>query len=198
MVGHPSKLVAPDEREAIKWMRLASEAGNYDAMFNYAVSHRDGLLGVPVDKNAAITWFEAAAVGSGETDPSAFLNLAWLYEARGGPGDFERAFSWFAKAADGGDARGAQELGKAYSLGRGVEPDKHLALEYTRVAAEKGLCGAVVNLGHIYRAGLGIDVDPHEALQLYKTALRLAKRPEEAKMARDALMNLLGSGELEE
>ena len=52
--------LAVDKREAIKWYKLAAEAGYVNAQFNLGVCYLKGD-GIAVDKSEAIIWFTRAA-----------------------------------------------------------------------------------------------------------------------------------------
>jgi hypothetical protein len=51
---------AKDEREAVKWFRLAADQGHADGQFSLGVCHRDGT-GVEKDDREAVKWFRLAA-----------------------------------------------------------------------------------------------------------------------------------------
>lgn len=62
-------------------------------------------------------------------------------------GDWSGAVKSWAKPAAAGDPDAMFNMGQAYRLGRGVQQNHQLALEYYRRAAEKGHLGAIANLG---------------------------------------------------
>ena len=52
--------VPQDDREAVKWFRLAAEQGAARAQFNLGIMYADGE-GVPQDDKEAVKWFRLAA-----------------------------------------------------------------------------------------------------------------------------------------
>lgn len=64
-------------------------------------------------------------------------------------GDWSGAVREWAKPAAAGDPDAMFNMGQAYRLGRGVQQNHQLALEYYRRAAEKNHMGAIANLGII-------------------------------------------------
>ncbi len=80
--------------------------------------------------------YEAAQKG----DAKAALKLAqlYIYGAAGLEPNAKKAFKWYVKAAEYGDAEAMYEIGNAYSTGLGVKPNKKQAKEWWTRAAEAG------------------------------------------------------------
>ncbi|MCP1470494.1 TPR repeat protein [Sphingobium sp. OAS761] len=62
-------------------------------------------------------------------------------------GDYARAISQWRPLADAGDPDAQFNMGQAYKLGRGVQPDLNVALDWYRKAASQGHLRAEDNLG---------------------------------------------------
>ena len=63
--------------------------------------------------------------------------------------DYFEAVKWYRKAAEQGDEGAQTQLGFAYALGRGVQPNKELAKQWFSKACNKGVqmaCEAYIKL----------------------------------------------------
>ena len=72
----------------------------------------------------------------------------------------EEALRWYKKAADGGNAVAAYELGKHYEYGRsglGLDRDAKEAIKWYKKGAELGNTKCQYNLGHCYYTGTGVE-----------------------------------------
>jgi hypothetical protein len=81
----------------------------------------------------------------------------------------QRAFEWFLRAAEQGNAEGQFHLANMYMYGLGVpatesEPDRVAALWYFE-AARRGHAEAQYNLGILFLAGKGVYKNEDEALK---------------------------------
>ena len=56
--------------------------------------------------------------------------------------DLKKAFSWFKKAADKGNASAQFNVGLFYATGRGVKQDVDKAVPYLQAAAKQGHASA--------------------------------------------------------
>ena len=54
------KGVAPDDKEAARWILKAAEQGHLEAQFNLGLMYADGN-GVPLDESKAVEWLRKAA-----------------------------------------------------------------------------------------------------------------------------------------
>ena len=70
--------VPEDDREAVKWYRLAAEQGFADAQFNLGEMYRRGE-GVPENAREAVKWYRLAAE---QEDAIAQYNLGVMYRTR--------------------------------------------------------------------------------------------------------------------
>ncbi|MBS1239959.1 MAG: hypothetical protein H6R45_665 [Proteobacteria bacterium] len=96
--------VAVDKVRAAECFRIAAGRGLDWAMYNYATALALGE-GVAQDKPAALGWFEkAAALGNAKAinHVGSFHEDGWVV-----PRDLARAAEFYARAAEGGDFRGA-------------------------------------------------------------------------------------------
>lgn len=76
--------------------------------------------------------------------------------------DYEEAFGWFMKAADGGNVAAQYNLGLCYRNGWGVAPDSLESLNWFMKAADGGDATAQYKLGLCYLDGEGVAQDSLE------------------------------------
>ena len=122
---------APDKARAAECYRVAAERGLDWAMYNYATLLALGD-GVAEDKAAALRWLEkAAAMGNAKA-----INFVGSFAEDGwaGPRDMAKAADCYARAAAGGDFRGA--FNHARMLGAAGHVDA--ALHWLRQAGATG------------------------------------------------------------
>ncbi len=106
-------------------------------------------------------------------DPTAQTALGVIYERGFGvPQNYERARSWYARAARQGDPLAEFHLGSLYERGLGVSQDHEEAAHWYRRASEKENDAAQAALAYLYEHGLGVDRDYDRARALYAAAAR--------------------------
>ena len=71
-------------------------------------------------------------------------------------GDSPGAVDWYKKAAEQGDARAQNNLGRCYATGDGVTADDKIAVQWLTKAAEKGHAKGMNNLAVMYSQGRGV------------------------------------------
>lgn len=84
---------------------------------------------------------------------------------RGVQQDDEKAFYYFSKAANQGDALAQNELAYMYAVGKGTQRNEAKALKWYQQAAEQGLTSAQFNLGLMYVRGMGTAPDKTVGMQ---------------------------------
>jgi TPR repeat protein len=159
--------VAKDDKEAMRWFRLAADKGNSAAQANLGWMYKHGE-GVKTDFQEALRWYRLAA---DRGYPRAMNNLASMY--RNGEGvekDYREALRWYRLAIDRGDITAQVNLAGMYHKGQGVEKDSREAVRLLRLAADKGLTAAQNNLAWMYQHGEGVAKDYKEALRCYRLA----------------------------
>ena len=127
--------VAKDQREAVRWYRMAAEQGYAKAQFNLGISYRFGN-GVAKDQREAVRWYRMAAE---QGDADAQFNLAVSYwNGEGVAKDQREAVRWYHKAAEQGNAWAQAKLGVVYFLGEGVITDKRETYIWFSIAKVNG------------------------------------------------------------
>jgi len=90
--------------------------------------------------------------------------------------DHQKAFHWYHRAAELGDADSAALVGRMYAGGIGVEKNEARALEWFREGQKRGSPWALLALSSAYRFGeLGQSVDMDKADELGIRAKELMK-----------------------
>ena len=99
--------VPEDDREAVRWYRVAAEQGAAKAQYNLGAMYAQGT-GVPQDYKEAVRWYRAAAE---QEAADAQNNLGWLYATAKDPKyqDPKKAIEYAKKAVEG-----SQEKEPAY------------------------------------------------------------------------------------
>ena len=95
-----------------------------------------------------------------------------LVQGIGVPKDQQAAAGWMLRAARGGSAQSAFNVGVMYERGFVVERDSTRAAEWYRKAAEGGMAMAKHNLALMLREGKGVPRDGKEAIELLRSAAR--------------------------
>eukprot|EP00729_Bicosta_minor_P032756 gene32756-biopygen11636 len=159
------KGVKQDHVEAVKWYRMAAEAGFAPAQYNLGNMYHNGK-GVQQDHVEAAKWFRKSAEAG---YASAQCNLGIMYrDGEGVQYDHVEAAKWFRKSAEAGDATGQYNLGVMYRDGEGVEQDHVEAVKWYRKSAGAGHANAQCALGNMYCKGEGVEQDHGEAAKWYR------------------------------
>jgi TPR repeat protein len=123
--------------------------------------------GEPVDLGLAARLF---AAGAKQGHAKSQNMVGFLHIARNDAFNPERAFPWFQKAADQGDAVGQFNLGCCYSWGVGVTRDDTTATQWFRRSAQQGFPAAQAALGFALYSAAPPTSDLSEAIKLLKQA----------------------------
>ena len=159
--------VPENDREAVKWYRLAAEQGNANAQNNLGTMYDRGE-GVPENDREAVKWYRLAAE---QGLAIAQNNLGWMYANGYGVTENDReAVKWYRLAAEQGNANAQNNLGTMYDRGEGVPENDREAVKWYRLAAEQGLAIAQNNLGWMYANGYGVTENDREAVKWYRLA----------------------------
>lgn len=91
--------------------------------------------------------------------------------------NFATAAEWFAKAAEAGDARAQNYLGRYYHSGYGVEKNQEQALRWLAAAAQSGDPQFLHDLASALENGADGSSDPARAAEFYAAAANLGHLP---------------------
>lgn len=105
-------------------------------------------------------------------DAQAAFHLGELYRipAAGIAADPAAAWPWYQRAAEGGQAKAALQLGLMAKNGNGVPRDATVAARWLKLAAELGNAHAMFLLSYAYREGEGVTRDSARAAALLEEA----------------------------
>jgi len=134
------EMPAASDREALRLMTRAAEAGFVTAMVGLAELHELGRAGLKVDLAQSVLWSRRAAE-AGSVD--AQVNVATAhYLGRGAAKDVALAARWYRIAAQSGDVGAMFIVASLYESGDGVERDLAEARYWYAAAARSGEPGA--------------------------------------------------------
>ncbi len=107
-------------------------------------------------------------------DPEALLFIGKCYEGKDGDDesirDYEKAITWYRKAAEKGNARAQNIMGNRYFNGKCVEQNYVEAVKWYRKSAMQGYDAAQRSLGICYGQGKGVGLDYAKAYEWYTKA----------------------------
>lgn len=126
--------VDADVNAAVQWIKRAADANYVPAQIALAEHYESGI-GVVQDLDMAERWFLKAAASK---DGVAQLQLGLYYIRLNTLTDFERAVSPLQAAAEKGLRDAQYFLGRLYLDGKGVEPDRALAMLWMSRASAQG------------------------------------------------------------
>lgn len=152
--------IPQNTEKAIRWLTIAAEKGNSDAMIELG---RLLLLTDRAPPEVAVEWFRRAELlGNGDS----LMAIGRVYASGlGVPVDERKAFEYFQRAAHLGSLTGVREVGNAYAVGFGVPKNPEVAIDWFRKAAELGDGKAMLSLYDSYNNGAGVAVDKKQAFE---------------------------------
>lgn len=106
----------------------------------------------------------------GNVQAQLFLGYSYLYGLNNIPQDYQKAFAYYAQAAEQNDPTGLNNLGSLYYSGIGCKRDSATARKLFEKAAALGNADSAVNLGFIYISGNGAPLDKEKALAYFEQA----------------------------
>ena len=134
------EMPAASDREALRLMTRAAEAGFVTAMVGLAELHELGRAGLKVDLAQSVLWSRRAAE-AGSVDAQVDVATAH-YLGRGAAKDVALAARWYRMAAQRGDVGAMFIVASFYETGEGLERDLAEARYWYAAAARSGEPGA--------------------------------------------------------
>lgn len=134
------EMPAASDREALRLMTCAAEAGFVTAMVGLAELHELGRAGLKVNLAQSVLWSRRAAE-AGSVDAQVDVATAH-YLGRGAAKDVAVAARWYRLAAQRGDVGAMYIIASFYESGEGVERDLAEARYWYAAAARNGEPGA--------------------------------------------------------
>jgi TPR repeat protein len=153
--------VPRDQREGVKWFRMAAEQDYPEAECNLGLLYENGD-GVAKNGAEALKWYRNAA---GQNYAEAQTGLGNCYaNGVGLAKDPVEAVKWYRRAAEQNYGGAQYNLAAAYAQGVGVAKDDAEAFRWVRKAAEQNLAIAQCRLGYLYVNGIGVKKDAVEGV----------------------------------
>lgn len=121
--------------EAIKWIGMAAELGNAEALFNMGVFYMEGM-GCDQDMELSAKYFHRAARRRHPEAQFAYGDL--LSNGWGVEQDEKKAIKWFSDAAENGHVEAMFRLGEIYEEGKGTAVNLEAASKWYDAACSKG------------------------------------------------------------
>ena len=119
-----------------------------------------------------------------DRDLAAMRNVAlMLRKGQGTAKDPKAAEAMYARAAEGGLATAAADLGEMLLDGEAGPPDPKAAAPWLAGAAEAGHPYAALELGRLYEDGSGVPKDVAKARKLYRAAADAGLEEAKARLA---------------
>ncbi len=94
----------------------------------------------------------------------------YLYGIAGIKQDYDAAFHWFTRAANGGCPQGMYHLGMCNAKGYGTAVNPELSFHWYKKSAEHNDEDAMFEVGQCYERGFGVPGDPAKAKEWYQKA----------------------------
>ncbi|MDX8405993.1 MAG: SEL1-like repeat protein [Mariprofundus sp.] len=155
--------IGQDSSEALRWLRMAADAGNSRAQANLAILHAEQGQ----DKQAVAWLTKAAQAGVSDAEN----NLAVMYaQGRGVEADLRKALHHFQKAALT-DAMAQYNLALMYARGIGTIQNDEAVADLLKQADKNGNNDAAMLLGLLYDMGRGVVSNHEDAIHWYQQAL---------------------------
>lgn len=156
-----------DDRERIKWFKLAANRGHHRAQYQLGWCF---YIGREVEKSyeLAAKWFRMAA-NQGHADAQKWTGDMYSL-GQGVAQDKEAAVDWYKLSAKQGNPDAQCALADKYRYGTGVEENHAEAARWYRAAADQGDMDAQCELGMLFYGGNGVDQDFSEAARWFQKA----------------------------
>lgn len=162
----------PDYKNAYKWFKKASDAGDDTSTTFIAYMNMDGI-GTKQDREEARKLLEKM-VEDGTADAYDYYALGIIYEENlQVVRDLGKALLYYEKASDMGWDTASEKLGDMYFNGYGVNQDYSQALYYYKKAADNDSASPDVykKLGDMYYYGYGVEENTNNSLNYYAQAV---------------------------
>jgi hypothetical protein len=156
------------DRDSLKWLEQAAEAGDVKAMYGLGLVFRNGGNGIAQNSALAARWFMEAAKNG-----QAGAQFRYAESLAGGDGvekSMVAAVTWYRQAAEQGESAAMFRLGEIYAGGEGVKKNYAEAAGWLKKAAGQGNVAAKYRLGILYCIGMGVKQDYAKAVDLWREA----------------------------
>ena len=149
--------------KAIQIWTPAGEAGSAKAQTNLAKMYINAE-GTGQSKEKAFYWIDKAFAQ--DYPPVYSLNAELFQKGIFHPADWQKAYEYYERASELGDARGAYFVGMAEESWENYKG----AIKNYELAALRGFPDAQARLGVMYEQGIGVEIDLNKAMQWHLKA----------------------------
>ncbi len=164
------KGVSQSDDEAIYWYMKAVEKGYEPAkkLLIECDGNIDWLIKVAEREFVEAQYKLGVLYEKGQIFSLDFERMKMVIERSNVEQSYEKAFSWYLRAAENGSVDALFSLGQLYEQGKGVEQSYEEAVKRYKEAVEKGHNGAKYNLAELYVFGKGVGRNIEKAINLLK------------------------------
>ncbi|MDR3077876.1 MAG: sel1 repeat family protein [Planctomycetota bacterium] len=131
----------------------------------------------------ALAIFRRLAEDTGRVAAMHSIAHTHLYGIAGVAQDYDLAFKWFTRAAQGGCPQAMYHLGMCSAEGYGTPKNPELAYSWYRKSAELGDEDAAFRTGECLEKGFGVKADSAQAREWYRRAAQADQAEAKAKLA---------------
>ena len=156
-----------DNQDAIKYLRMAAEKNDEEAMFEIGRCYYKGWCGLQVDEEQALYWYRLAAE---RNFPQALRLLGIIYHEGycNVNVDKELAAKYLKQAADSDDAIACGLLSDIYEKGDGAVKDDKQSVYYAKKGADLGDSNSQYYYGaYLFEGFGGLEKDDKQAFDYF-------------------------------
>lgn len=186
-----------DYAKAREWLTKSAEQDYSEAQMLLAAIYNDGI-GTDKNPSEAVRWLQKAIEKkkAGKNFNLESNELAATYSCLGqdfqtGEGvkqDSDKAFSYYLKAAELGDAKAQVLVGSFYSLGVSVKENQKEAIKWFEKAAKQGDITGLCALGECYKEGKGVPQNFVEAYKWYSLTVAAGNVTVDSPITRETVL----------
>ncbi|MDR1519150.1 MAG: sel1 repeat family protein [Planctomycetota bacterium] len=122
------------------------------------------------DGKAALAMFERVAERDGRVSAMHSIAHTYLYGIAGVERNYQLAFKWFSRAAQGGCPQAMYHLGLCHSEGYGVPKNPGQSYSWYKKSAELDDEDAAFRVGGCLEEGFGVEKNLEKAREWYRAA----------------------------
>jgi TPR repeat protein len=185
--------------KAREWLTKSAEQDYSEAQMLLGTLYHDGI-GTNKNSSEGFRWLlkSAEQKQAGKNFNLTSNELAAAYSCLGkdfqtGEGvkqDLDKAFSYYFKAAELGDAEAQVLVGSFYSLGISVKEDQKESVRWYEKAAKQGDVTGLCALGECYKEGKGVPQNFVEAYKWYSLAVAVGNVSADSPITMDTILPL--------
>ena len=163
--------IEKDPKQAEKWVSVAADAGDAEALYYLARIYDESREGKHPNKEVVAVLEKSA--GQGYVPAQVMLGKIYQFGRRGIPKDLKKARMWYEMAAAKGANEAMAQINVIYqqagdSAAKAAMVDDNV--EWLELGVKQGNVEAALNLGKMAETGRGVPQDYKRAAELYQMA----------------------------